>query len=225
MTICAIDFHCNSTRLVICAVIALGSGIAHAVVNQEQGRGSTPVVLKCRIENTFSEQQGSLTNYTATCEVLEVVRSTTAVVEYDVVTISYVVDNSAFDQQVDEKDAPPLPDPAPAAVPRPLHDRQIVMAYLRPATNEVDNRIYIPNLGSDSFETIALPPSRSWSAGCRETPEHPFMANEKICEAERLAQLTQILNVLIDEIALGIERERSTNRAVGDTAMDASLTG
>ena len=221
-----IKSHSQKLALLLCfASFAFEPNTSQAIANPETVKESTPVVLKCLITRSNLENRESISEVIAICKVLDVVRSTDNIQRDDFVTIQYTIDNApnrSEESTENEEREPGLEIPAPPAV---LQLDDVLIAYLRRATTNVDDRIYSPNLGFHSFEFISKSPRPGQSSNCKQTSEGPIMANEKVCAAEKLENSTRQLDKLFADILAGIERQRPDGSSDGDRSVDAALSG
>ena len=133
---------CSLAQPAVLTLIAVGlwSSVSYATVNPEIGKDSTPVVLKCRIVASSSHEEGRLTIFSASCEVMEVVRSSTLINAGDTILIRYGTDLQAVAKQYEEMERKVAEGtgwagPALAAAPRALKEQEVIIAYLRPVVD------------------------------------------------------------------------------------------
>jgi hypothetical protein len=137
------------------AVLA-GSGMnAWAVPDPQVARDATPEVLVCCMTDVVAEEGDEVSRYSASCRVLEVIRSTVEAQPGDILNIAYEVHHAAF-----EKEHPTMPGPAFPTPPPPLHEGDTVTAWMRRVSKAVGEAVYLPNIGMDSFETVRVEDGR-----------------------------------------------------------------
>lgn len=201
----------------IAVAVSFFPGASYAIVNPETGKDSTPVVLKCRISASSSHEEGSLTIFSASCDVLEVIRSSTKISPGDNILIRYGADLRAVEKQYEEMEQkvaenPGWAGPAPDAGPRSLQPLDVLVAYLRAVVDADGYQVYVPNLGFESYEFITVRPRPRQKIECRIIQEAPIMSNVKACEELRVRQQTDKLDQLVRKIHASIHDRRSMGR-------------
>lgn len=209
----------KSELKVLLVVPALAVSVsAGAIPNPQIAKDATPVVLECAISNVVADEGDTVSKYAATCEVIEVIRSNTEVEQWDLVQIAWEVVHSRFDNE----NHPPTPGPAFPTPPPKLVDGQTVLAYLKAVPN-TDKRLYVPNIGMDSFEVLEEPAAPR-SGKCKDAGDAgPIMANAKVCAEETLTESRADLDALFADLldrmtASAASYQQSTDQAMAQQA-------